>query len=147
MEETKKAGSMTRERMQAYFDSFNTEGATKTFNEYYTDDIVFKTPWGKEFSGRQNVLDYMNNVAHYKDKIKETMTAKTILIDGEGVAVEIETVMEAFEDVPDFHMGGSFKKGDKVKWVLSAFYTIRNGKISSVHIYVVADPWLRKWMG
>jgi hypothetical protein len=147
MEETKKAGGMTKERMQAYFDSFNIEGATKAFNEFYTDDIVFKSPWGKVFSGRKNVLDYMNNVAHSKDQVKETMTAKTMLIDGDAVAVEILTVFEALEDVPDFHMGGSFKKGDKVPWTLSAFYTTRGDKISSVHIYVVADPWLRKWMG
>jgi ketosteroid isomerase-like protein len=144
---TQSAGPMTKEKMEEYFKSFNEAGSTKTITEYYTEDAGFKTPWGKDFKGRDNICKYLYEVAHYKDKIKETLMPNKILIDGDDVAVELITQFEALEDVPDFHLGTSFTKGQKMQWRLSAFYTIKEGKIDDVQIYVVAEEWLRKWLG
>jgi ketosteroid isomerase-like protein len=143
---TESAGPMTKEKMEEYFRSFNAAGSTKTLSTYYTEDAVFKTPWGKVVSGLDNIIKYMDEGAHHGDKIKESLTAKKILIDGDGVAVELETELEALDDVPDYHLGPSFKKGEIIRWRLSAFYKIRDGKIADVQVYIVLEEWLRKWL-
>lgn len=140
------ASPMTKEKMMEYFESFNKEGDEKTFKKYYTEDAVFKTPWGRTFSGVNNIIKYMEEEAHYYGKIKETLHPGNILIDGDDVAVELKTEFHALEDIPKFHLGPSFKKGDKIQWILSAFYKIRDGKIAHVQIYVVLEQWLRKWL-
>ena len=137
---------MTKEIMIEYFESFNKEGDEKTFKKYYTEDATFKTPWGRNISGVNDIIRYMADEAHCGGKVKETLQPKKILIDGNDVAVELVTEFEALEDIPKFHLGPSFKKGEKIQWILSAFYTIRDGKISGVQIYVVLEPWLRKWL-
>jgi hypothetical protein len=146
MEKIQSGGSVIKKWMQEYFESFNKVGAGKTFATYFAEDAVFKNPWGKEFHGRKNIIKYMDEVSHHGDKIKETLTPSNILIDGDAVAVELVTEMVALEDVPNYHVG-SFKKGDKIKWILSAFYKIKDGKIFYVQVYVVAEEWLRKWLG
>jgi hypothetical protein len=137
---------MTKEKMVEYFESFNTKGDEITFKKYYTEDATFKTPWGRTCTGVNNIIKYMEEEAHYSGKIKETLHPQKILIDGDEVAVELLTEFEALDDIPKFHLGPSFKKGEKIQWILSAFYTIRDGKISGVQIYVVLEPWLRKWL-
>jgi predicted ester cyclase len=146
LEKKESAGPMTKEKMMTYYDSFNNEGGREAFHTYYTEDCVFKTPWAREISGLENIITYINDLAHRKGKIKETLTPVKILIEGDEVAAELITEMEALDDVPDFHVGSSLKKGDKVKWTLSAFYTIKNGKIAAVQLYAVVDAGLRKWM-
>jgi ketosteroid isomerase-like protein len=145
-EKKESAGQMTREKMMEYYDSFNKGGGEEAFYTYYTEDCVFKTPWGREISGLKNAIAYINDVAHRKGKIKETLKPSTIVIEGDVAAVELISELEALEDVPDFHMGGSFKKGDKVTWTLAGFYKVKNGKFAVVQLYVIVDPWLRKWM-
>ena len=145
MEEKLQSGSVTKKWMEEYFESFNKLGAGKTFAAYFAEDAVFKNPWGREVHGLKNITQYMDEVSHHGDKIKETLTPLKILIDGDAAAVEFVTEMLALEDVPDYHVG-SFKKGDRIKWVLSAFYRIRNGKIVYVQIYALAEEWLRKWV-
>jgi len=99
-----------------------------------------------ELISPNDAITYINDLAHRKGKIKETLTPVKIVIEGDEVAAELITEMEALDDVPDFHVGSSLKKGDKVKWTLSAFYTIKNGKIAAVQLYAVVDAGLRKWM-
>ena len=140
------ANVMTKEKMVEYFESFNKAGEEATFKKYYTEDATFKTPWGRNFTGVNEIIKYMVEETHYGGKLKETLQPKKILIDGDDVAVELVTEFEALEDIPRFHLGPSFKKGEKIQWILSAFYTIRDGKISGVQIYVVLEPWLRKWL-
>lgn len=137
---------MDKKTMTEYFESFNTKGDEETFRKYYTEDAVFKTPWGRTFSGVDNIIKYMMEEAHYGGKVKETLKPTKIVIDGDDVAVEILTEFEALDDLPRFHLGPSFKKGEKMQWILSAFYKIRNGKIAHVQIYVVLEPWLREWL-
>ena len=146
-ENSQSAGAMTKEKMIEYFESFNKKGEEKTFRDYYTEDAVFKTPWGRAFTGVDNIIKYMVEETHYGGKLKETLQPKKIVIDGDDVAVELVTEFEALDDVPKFHLGPSIKKGEKIRWILSAFYQIRDGKIAHVQIYVVLEEWLRKWLG
>jgi ketosteroid isomerase-like protein len=144
----KKAGSggfVTKKWMEEYFESFNKFGVAKTFPVYFAEDAVFKTAWEKESHGRENIIKFMREIVHHGDKIKETLMPFNIVIDGDNVAVELLTEMVALEDVPNYHVG-SFKKGEKINWRLSAFYKIRDGKIAQVQVYVVLEEWLRKWI-
>ncbi len=84
---TQSAGPMTKKRMEEYYEGFNKQGE-KIFSTYYTEDAVFETSWDKKFSGLKNTIKYMEDVAHYGGKIKETLTPLKILIDGDDVAAE-----------------------------------------------------------
>jgi hypothetical protein len=146
MEEKLQArGTVTRKWMEEYFESFNKLGAGKTFAAYFAEDAVYKNPWGREVHGLKNIIEYMDDVSHHGDKIRETLTPLKILIDGDSVAVELVAEMSALEDVPNYHVG-SFKKGDKIRWTLSAFYKIRDGKMVYIQLYVLAEEWLRNWV-
>ena len=146
-ENSKSTGPMTKEKMKEYFDSFNKKGEEITFKKYYTEDAVFITPWGRTVSGVDNIIKYMIEEAHCGGRLKETLKPTKIFIDGDGVAVEIITEFEALEDIAGHHLGPSFKKGEKIQWILSAFYKLRDGKITHVQVYVVLEEWLRKWLG
>ena len=137
--------AVTKKWVEEYFKSFNELGAGKTFAARFAEDAIYKNPWGREVHGLKNIVKYMDEVSHHGNKIKETLTPLRILIDGDSVAVELVAEMLALEDVPDYHVG-SFKKGEKIRWILSGFYKIRDGKIVYVQLYVLAEEWLRKWL-
>jgi limonene-1,2-epoxide hydrolase len=137
--------AVTKKWVEEYFKSFNELGAGKTFSARFAEDAIYKNPWGREVHGLKNIVKYMDEVSHHGNKIKETLTPLRILIDGDSVAVELVAEMLALEDVPDYHVG-SLKKGEKIRWILSGFYKIRDGKIVYVQLYVLAEEWLRKWL-
>jgi ketosteroid isomerase-like protein len=129
-------GPMTKKKLEEYFEVFSKEGYIKAIPTYFAEDAVFENSIGMEACGIENILKLLD-YTHRDGIVKETLTPVTILIDGDGVAVEL--VMEAVvsEDVLDYHMA-SLKKGESVKVRLGVFYKIKDGKIARAKVYPAA---------
>lgn len=128
---------MTKERLKDFYKAFNKKGYEYGVLNYFSEDVVYENPAGLEISGRDNVIKYMIGV-HHGDKIKETITPVRVLIEGVDAAAELVIQLDALEDALDHHIA-SLKKGDQIAHRVSAWYTIRDGKIAKLKVYPPAD--------
>ena len=130
-------GTMSKERMIKFFETFSSKGYEKAVLTFFAEDVRYENVAGIEYSGIQNVINYMRAV-HHGDAVKETITPVRVLIDGDDVAAELLIQLEASIDVPD-HVVVPLNKGDKVKHRVSAWYKIRNGRIAHLKVYPPAE--------
>ena len=115
--------------MKAYYETYN-RSITEAISKYYTDDAVFAFQ-DLTLNGRDAILNHFDG---FQKAIKETMTPSNIVIDGDRVAVEVDSRMEVKADLPDF-LGSPRRAGELIRGKFSAFYDIRDSKISSIRIY------------
>lgn len=130
------SGSMTKEKMMEYFEVFSKHGFEKAISTYFAEDAVFENSIAMEACGKQNIINLLK-FTHRGNVVKETLTPVRIIMDDDDAAVELVMEVEASEDVPDHHLS-SLKKGEKMKFRLSAFYKIKAGKIARVKVYPAA---------
>jgi limonene-1,2-epoxide hydrolase len=128
---------MTVEKLREFYETFSSKGYEYAALGYFTEDVTYENPGGLEYSGRDNVIDYMKRV-HRGDAIKETITPLRLLTDGENVAAELVIQLESTIDVPD-HNIAPLKKGDKIAHRVSAWYRIRDGRIAHLKVYPPAE--------
>ena len=121
---------MTKQDMLKYFEEYNTADYEKTMKQYYTLDAVFESPDYK-LEGRDKIIQFMTE-SH--KGMTEIMKIKNILADGDLIAVEIEAVIQASEDRPNFHIR-PLKKGDSITLRMAAIYGTSDNRISSVRLY------------
>ena len=124
---------MTKEKLKEFYNDFSRKGYEYGALTYFTEDVIYENPGGLEYSGRDNVINYMKGV-HRGDAIKETITPVRVLIDGDVVAAELIIRLDATIDVPD-HNITPLKKGDSVAHRVSAWYTLRDGRIARLKVY------------
>jgi hypothetical protein len=124
---------MTKEKLEEFYNDFSTKGFEYGALTYFTEDVIYENPGGLEYSGRDNVINYMKGV-HHGDAIKETIIPVRVLIDGDVVAAELIIRLDATIDVPD-HNIAPLKKGDSVAHRVSAWYTLRGGRIARLKVY------------
>ena len=130
---TKLETAMTKEKLKEFYKDFSTKGYEYGALTYFTEDVIYENPGGLEYSGRDHVIDYMKRV-HRGDAIKETITPVRVLVDGDVVAAELIIRLDATIDVPD-HNITPLKKGDSVAHRVSAWYTLRDGRIARLKVY------------
>ncbi|HVN98396.1 MAG TPA: nuclear transport factor 2 family protein [Syntrophorhabdaceae bacterium] len=124
---------MTKERLEQFYRDFSTKGYEYGALNYFTEDVVYENPGGLEYSGRDNVINYMKGV-HRGEAIKETITPVRLLITGDVAAAELIIQLDATVDVPD-HNITPLKKGDRVAHRVSAWYTFRGNRVARLKIY------------
>lgn len=120
---------MNRDRMLAYYDAYN-RSTDEAIQNFYTDDAVFEYQ-DLKLIGKEAIF---NHFVGFQQAIKEVMTPSNILIDGDKVAVEVDSRMDVKTDIPDF-LGKPRKTGETITGKFSAFYTIRDNKICNIKIY------------
>jgi len=118
-----------KERMKVYYETYN-RSIDEAILTFYTDDAVFEYQ-GLTLNGKEALL---NHFAEFQQAIKETMTPQNIVIDGDRVAVEVDSRMEVKINLPDF-LGKSRKAGELITGKFSAFYSIRDNNICNIRIY------------
>jgi len=124
---------MTKEKLEEFYKDFSTRGYEYGALNYFTEDVVYENPGGLEYSGRDNVINYMRGV-HRGDAIKETITPVRVVMDRDVVAAELIIRLDATIDVPD-HNIAPLKKGDSIAHRVSAWYTLRGGRIARLKVY------------
>ena len=120
---------MDKERMKMYYETYN-RSIDEAILTFYTDDAVFEYQ-DLTLTGKEALL---NHFVGFQQAIKETMTPQNILIDGDRVAVEVDSRMEVKIDLPDF-LGTPRKAGELITGKFSAFYNIQDNKICHIRIY------------
>ncbi len=124
---------MTVEKLKEFYNDFSTKGYEYGVLTYFTEDVIYENPGGLEYSGRDNVISYMRGV-HRGDAIKETITPVRLVLDGDVAAAELIIQLDATIDVPD-HNIAPLKKGDSIAHRVSAWYTLRGGRIARLKVY------------
>lgn len=128
----------TRKQLEEYFRDYDTGDYRMTLNKHYTQDAVFENTRVK-IIGRDNIIEWLtrSHALGYKEKLVPV----NILIGENTVAVELTQEFIALEDVPN-HYVFSMNKGDIVKTSgLSAFYKMKDGKISTVRVYCTLNEY------
>ncbi len=130
-EETKKA-------IEEYFKDYNTGDFRMALNKHYTDDAVFENTRVK-IVGKENIIDWFTR--SHALGYTETVVPVNILVSEDSVALELDQEFTAYEDVPN-HYVSALMKGETIKTSgLSAFYKMRDGKISSIRVYCTLNAY------
>ena len=128
----------TRKQLEDYFRDYDTGDYRMALNKHYTEDAVFENTRVK-IIGKANIIEWFmrSHALGYTEKVVPV----NIVIGENTVAVELEQEFTARQDVPN-HYVVSMKKGDTVKTSgLSAFYKMKDGKISSVRVYCTLNEY------
>jgi ketosteroid isomerase-like protein len=120
---------MDREKMEAYYRTFNS-GDHEALAEFYSDDVIFEYRDVK-LEGRRAVISYF---AELQKGFAEKIHPRSILVDGNKVAVEMEDTFTAKVDLPGF-LGKSLKQGESITARFSGFYDTHDNKICRVRLY------------
>ena len=120
---------MNRETMEAYYQTFNS-GNHKALADFYSDDVVFEFR-DIRLEGKEAVL---NNLAKLQQIVTEKIVLRSLIIDGNQVAVEVDDTFTAKVDLPDFS-GRPLKKGESITGRYSGFYIIQDNRIRQVRLY------------
>lgn len=124
---------MTRDDVRAYFDAFNRKDFDG-FGRFYAPDVVLDV--GRFVRhGRQGITDFYREVAKTCD---ERLTVQRIVMDEEGVAVEVDTEFKGLVHNPDF-VAGPLVPGESIFITSFIFYTVRDDQFVAIKARRIAD--------
>jgi hypothetical protein len=121
---------MNKERFHQYIADFNKGDYREVLSTYYAEDAILETP-DVRYEGLENVIDFF--IRSHKG-VKEFLTVTNLLIDGDGVAAELEAEMKVTLDRPDHHIR-PLKKGDTMMINQCALYDVKDSRIRHVRVY------------
>ncbi|HWW66115.1 MAG TPA: nuclear transport factor 2 family protein [Sphingomonadaceae bacterium] len=122
-------GQMTHENYKIYLSRFNS--GDDRYAQFYDDNVVFDHgPFFGILKGRQAIVDFYRDI---RTKVKETVTASTVVIDNEhGVmAAELSTQLVATRDGVEMP-SGHLDKGDMIITRGTVYYGLKDGRIISI---------------
>ncbi len=120
---------MKRERINEYYETYAAEDLDAV-SHFYSNDVIFEFQ-GETYNGKEAVFAWFREL---QQTFHEVINPINIVIDGDNVAIEIESEFEARVDLPDFH-GNALKKGDKIKVRFAAFYDTRDDQFCHIRLY------------
>jgi len=120
---------MKRERINEYYKTYAKEDLNAV-SPFYSDDVVFEFQ-GQTYNGKEVVFAWFKEL---QQTFHEVINPLEIVIDGDKVAIEIESEFEARVDLPDFH-GKALTKGDKTKIRFAVFYDTRDDQFCHIRLY------------
>jgi len=112
-------GGLTEDDLRDYLAKFNARDYAG-FSAYYAPDVIFQ---GQAASvvGRQAVLDFYAEVHKH---LKETVTLGPVMVGEQGIAAELHTELNAFDDYP--LRTGTIRKGEVRRSINFAIYEARD---------------------
>ncbi|PTS88728.1 hypothetical protein DBR17_04175 [Sphingomonas sp. HMWF008] len=124
---------MTKDDVREYIAAFNRKDFAG-FGTFYADDVRLDV--GRFVrTGRDEILDFYREVATTCD---EKLTLKRIVMDDEGVGIELDTEFKALADNPDF-VAGPLVPGQSIFITSFIFYTIRDDRFVDIKARRIAD--------
>lgn len=120
---------MKREKIMEYYETYAAEDLDAV-SPFYSDDVVFEFQ-GEKYDGKEAVFAWFREL---QQTFHEVINPLNIVIDGDNVAIEIESEFEARVDLPDFH-GNALTKGDKIKIRFAVFYDTRDDQFCRIRLY------------
>lgn len=119
----------TREGFEQYLKDFDSGDFTDFVRKYYAKDAIFEKT-GYTIHGADNLADHFNNVL--SSVVKEEMTLINFIEKDGLVAAELHVLLTAIED--GFYIRER-KKGETETFYDSAFYTLKDNRITHARVY------------
>ncbi len=120
---------MDKEFFESYYETYNREDP-EALSEFYHEDVVIRSSQ-MEQTGKDAM---MGTYQYIISILKDQMTPKNIIVQGDQAAVEIHDRFEAKEDIDDF-LGQKLAKGDTMELTLCGIYKVEGDKIKEITIY------------
>lgn len=125
---------MTKDDVRAYIAAFNRLDFDG-FGKFYADDVKLSLSGKRTLSSRQEILDFYADVATV---CREKLEITHLVVDEEGVAVEVKTEFKALVDDPTF-IAGPLVPGQSIFITSRIFYTVRDNKFAAIDALRVGD--------
>jgi hypothetical protein len=113
-----------------YFDTHNYGRFEDLVNDFYTKDAVFENPKA-QVRGRKEIISYLKQS---NQDVKIELIPQTIVINPGVTAVEMDCVVHAEKDLPNFLLG-PMNKGATASIGMAAVYHMKNDRITRARIY------------
>lgn len=118
---------MTKDDVRDYIAAFNRLDFAG-FGKYYADDVKLSLSGKRTLNSRQEILDFYAEVAKV---CREKLDITHLVVDDEGVAIEVKTEFKALVDDPDF-IAGPLVPGESIFITSRIFYGLRDGKFAAI---------------
>ena len=125
---------MTNDDVRDYIAAFNRLDFDG-FGKYYADDVKLSLSGKRTLSSRQEILAFYAEVAKV---CREKLEITHLVVDDEGVAIEVKTEFKALVDDPTF-IAGPLVPGQSIFITSRIFYTLRDGKFAEIDALRVGD--------
>ena len=125
---------MTKDDVRDYIAAFNRLDFDG-FGKYYADDVKLSLSGKRTLNSRQEILDFYAGVAKV---CREKLEITQLVVDDEGVAIEVKTEFKALVDDPTF-IAGPLVPGQSIFITSRIFYTVRNNQFAEIDALRVSD--------
>jgi hypothetical protein len=113
-----------------YFRTHNEERFDDLVNRFYTEDLAFDNP-KTQANGRKELILFLQRSS---ENVHIDLIPRAIVINAGVTAVELDCVMHARKDMPDFLLG-ALKKGDTASMRMASVYHLTEDRISRASVY------------
>ena len=125
---------MNKEDFHNYIAAFNAWDFDG-FTSYYADDVLFDLSGKLVLRSRVAVRKFYQDVSQ---KVKEKLDVRTVVMDEEGLAADVDTEFKALVNDPSF-IAGPIVPGQSIFIRSFIFYQIGNGKFTRITARRVTD--------
>lgn len=125
---------MTKDDVREYIAAFNRKDFAG-FGRFYADDVKFSLSGKRNIASRDDILAFYREVA---EKCDEKLEITRLVVDDEGVAIEVKTEFKALVDDPSF-IAGPLVPGQSIFITSRIFYTLRSGKFAEIDALRVGE--------
>ena len=112
-------GGLTEDDLRSYLARFNARDY-ESVAAYYAPDVIF-TGQAAQVVGRKAVIDFYTEVHKH---LKETVALGPVMVGEQGIAAELHTHLEAFDDYK--LSTGLIKKGEVRTSINFALYEVKD---------------------
>ena len=125
---------MTKDDVRDYIAAFNRLDFDG-FGKFYADDVKLSLSGKRTLNSRAEILDFYREVATV---CREKLDITHLVVDDEGVAVEVKTEFKALVDKPDF-IAGALVPGQSIFITSRIFYAVENDQFVAIDALRVGD--------
>jgi hypothetical protein len=118
---------MNKTTFLEYIDAYNSGDVDRVLS-YYDADIVFEN-FGRHQRGAA-VGEFLRGLHHV---IRDFMVPRTIVMEGDMIALEADSEITAFIDLPQLPIG-AMTKGEKGRVRMFVFYQTKGDRFSHIRI-------------
>jgi hypothetical protein len=115
---------------QEYYDTHNSRRFVDLVDNFYTTDATFENP-KTQAKGREQLLAFLEQSNEF---VRIKLIPRVIILNLGVTATELDCVMHAEKDLPDFLLG-PMKKGGEAKMRQAAVYHLTQDRIAQARIY------------
>lgn len=113
-----------------YFDTHNSRRFGDLVDNFYAADATFENPKVRAV-GREQLIAFLEQSNEF---VRIKLIPRVIVSNFDVTAIELECIMHAEKDLPDFLLGPMEKGGD-AKMLQAAVYHLTEDRISQSRIY------------